>query len=240
MGSKDDELRTDTAERMGSMATAKASAMKHKISGGGTELGGEYSVDPNDLEALVATWPAAPRKTAEKMLEFYGPPNEATPTKLFWYRAGPWRRIVLTSDEVVHNFPTPHTDFLTQYIDYRVPEDKVADLWRFDGSVLVDRTAGEVGARCDAEAYNTLTLNLVHEIVTGARTVDDARELYAETASAFVTGRPAPYAEGLLFEPPTEGTADPDDKMIGAAMTEQMAEKVKDVLSGRGSGVPPI
>jgi hypothetical protein len=67
---------------------------------------------------------------------------------------------VLTADEIVHNFPTAHTDYLTQYVGYRVPREKVSDLVAFDGSLLVDRTAGEIGARCDHEAYNTLTLNL--------------------------------------------------------------------------------
>ncbi len=79
--------------------------------------------------------------------------------------------MVLTADEVVHNFPTPHTDFLTQYVDYPVPAAKASDLLAFDGSVILDRTAGQVGARCDHEAYNTLTLNLAGEIIEGRRTV---------------------------------------------------------------------
>jgi hypothetical protein len=81
----------------------------------------------------------------------------------------------------------------------------------FDGSVIVDRTAGQIGARCDHEAYNTLTLNLAVEIMEGRRTVEDARRLYGDTANAFVLGRDAPYAEGLLFQPPTGETGDADD-----------------------------
>jgi hypothetical protein len=33
-----------------------------------------------------------------------------------------------------------------------------------------------VAARCDSEAANVLGMNVVHEIVTGKRTVDDAKE----------------------------------------------------------------
>ncbi len=51
---------------------------------------------------------------------------------------------------VVHHWPTPHTDFLTQYIDYRVPPEKAHLIAMFDGSILVDRTRGEVAARADA------------------------------------------------------------------------------------------
>ena len=51
---------------------------------------------------------------ARQMLEQYGAPNEATPTKLFWCRNGPWKRSELTSDVVLHNLPTPHSDYLTK------------------------------------------------------------------------------------------------------------------------------
>ena len=45
---------------------------------------------------------------------------------------------------------------------------EVLDLARFDGSVIVERTRGEIGARCDKEEMNYLALNLAHDIVTGA------------------------------------------------------------------------
>ena len=166
------------------------------------------------------------------MLEKYGPPNEATPTKLFWYRNGPWKRTELKSDVVVHHWPTVHTDFLTQYIDYRVPPEKASAIQQFDGSILVDRTAGEVGARCDSEAANVLGLNLVHEIVTGKRTVEDARRISEQNTVAYNLGRDAPYAERLLFEVPQGGTADPDEGHIAGAIAQQTAGKVKDVVTG--------
>ena len=110
-------------------------------------------------------------------MERYGPTNEATQTMLFWYRSGPWKRIVVTHDVVTHNFPAPHSDFLTQYIDYRVPPEMCDEVARFDGSCLVDRTAGEAAARCDSEAANLLTLNLMHDIVIGKTSVEEAREV---------------------------------------------------------------
>ena len=64
----------------------------------------------------------------------------------------PWKRTELTSDAVVHHWPAPHTDFLTQYLDYRVPPEQAHLVAMFDGSILVDRTRGEVAARCDSEA----------------------------------------------------------------------------------------
>lgn len=229
MGANDDTLNTDTNERMGSMATTKMSAIKHKIIGN-TEYGADYTVDPSDVQVLIDDWPKAPKKVAEKLLDHYGQPNEATPTKLFWYNKGPWQRMMLTSDEITHNFPTPHTDFLSQYIKYRVPEGKVSELVSFDGSTLVDRTAGEMGARCDHEPFNILTLNLAHEIIIGKKTIDEAREFFAETASAYVMGRDAPYAEKLLFDVPQGDTADPDERIDAGPMSHQAVKKARDAL----------
>jgi hypothetical protein len=238
MGSEDDSLNVPTHERMAHMATVQGAARRFTAEGaGGAELGQAQSVPLEQARATIESWPESPKKTAEVVLEHYGPPNEATPTKLFWYRKGPWSRMELTADELVHRFPTPHTDFFTQWVDYPVPPEKAAELAAFDGSVIVDRTAGEIAARCDQEAYNVLTLNLAVEIIEGERTVDDARRLYAETAAAYVMGRPAPYAEKLLFTPAHNGAAAyPDDPMIGGAMAHQSVEKLKDAV---GAGKEP-
>lgn len=66
--------------------------------------------------------------------------------------------------------------------------------------------------------------------------MEDARRLYGETANAFVLGRDAPYAEGLLFTPPTAETADPDESIIASGMAHQLKEKVKDAF---GAGETP-
>lgn len=234
MGSRDDNLHLSTGERMASLATSKTSASAIKARHGlAEERGGGTTLSLHEAEAIVADWPEAPRLAARPLFERYGPPHEGTPTKLFWYRVDPWARIELTADEVVHNFPTPHTDYLTQYVDYPVPAARASELVAFDGSVILDRTAGQIGARCDHEAYNTLTLNLAVEIIEGRRSVDDARRFYGETAAAFAMGRDAPYAERLLFHPPAHETGDPDEAIIASHMARQGVQKIKD-LFGRG------
>lgn len=114
--------------------------------------------------------------------------------------------------------------------------EKVSDLVAFDGSVLVDRTTGELGVRCDHEAFTILTVNLAVEIIESRRSVADARELYAETAAVDVMGRDAPYAEKLLFTIPSEDTTDPDESNLAPQMAEQMTERIKDLF---GAGEPP-
>jgi hypothetical protein len=133
-------------------------------------------------------------------------------------------------DELAIHWPAPHTDFLTQYIDYRVPPEQAHLVAMFDGSILVDRTRGEVAARCDSEAANVLGLNMVHELVTGKRTVEEARHISEQSTVAYNLGREAPYAERLLFEVPEGGTEDLDEGHLAGAVLQQAAGKLKDAV----------
>lgn len=223
-----------TGERMRDIGSAMASSMAQKVTGRQErdQSGSEDRLTEGDVEALTSDWPKAPRFAVQQLMKQYGPPNEGTRHLLIWYYNGPWKRTEVTRDEIGHNFPTPHTDFVTNWIDYPVPVDLAAEITRYDGSCLIDRTAGEVGARCDGEAANMVTLNFMHEIVTGKKTVDEARHAYAEQVSAYLMGRPAPYAERLLFDPPKGGTMDPDEGLIAPHMANQMKEKTKDLFFG--------
>jgi hypothetical protein len=166
-------------------------------------------------EVDLRGWPEASRKAGEAMIGKYGRPDEVTPTMLVWHDTGPWKRTVLYKEEVQHTFPKAHTDVLEQFVDYRVPVDKYDELAQYDGSVIAERTRGELSARCDKEEMNFLALNLAHEIATGKRTVEDARRFYARTAAAFMAGQTgSPYVQGLMFSP-QEDTADPDRPVSG-------------------------
>jgi len=224
----------DTGERLATTGRAVAQGIAHKLQGEHeTEDGGRQTVGSAEVERIIEKWPAAQKNVAKQMLAKYGMPNEATPTKLFWYNNGPWKRTMLTSEVVVHNWPTLHSDFLTQTIDYRVPPEKFDLIAQFDGSILLDRTKGEVSARCDSESANVLGLNMVHELVTGKRTVEEARTISTENTVAYNLGRSAPYAEKLLFDVPHGGTEDLDVSMVSGPLAHQLAGKIKDVVTGR-------
>ena len=118
------------------------------------------------------------------------------------------------SEEVQHNFPSPHRDVLEQYIPYRVPVEKCDELAAFDGSVLVDRTKGEMSARCQGEGGNLLALNLANDIVRGTATVEGARKTYAEAMKAAKQGKPPEIMQRLMFEVSRDYTGDPDSAII--------------------------
>ena len=62
-------------------------------------------------------------------------------------------------------------------------------------------TKGKVSVHCDNEGANTLSLNMMHEIVTGKRTPKE-QELSSQKKLLNTLGRPAPYAESFQFELP--------------------------------------
>jgi hypothetical protein len=224
----------DTRERLAT--TGRAVVEGVALQAGGeheTERSAGHMVDRPTALRIVERWPEAPKNVARQMIDKYGPPNEATPTRLFWYRQPPWKRMEVSADPVAHNWPAPHDDFFTQVIDYRVPPEMVHLVAMFDGSILVDRTRGEVWARCDSEAANVLGLNMVHELVTGKRTVEEARETSSQHTVAYNLGRSAPYAERLQFEVPSGGTEDLDEPTIVGPIAQQLAGKVKDVVTGQ-------
>jgi hypothetical protein len=166
-------------------------------------------MNQNVIDQILTHWEGLPQETARQMIKKYGLPYEGTINRLIWHQNGPWKKTEITRYTNPHNFPTPHQDFLEQTVDYRIPVELADEITWFDGSVYIDRTVGEISARCHKEAMNMLSLNLVHDIVTGQRTVADARMFYAKTAEQFAKqNKTSPYTEQLLF-PKQRLTNDP-------------------------------
>ncbi len=167
-------------------------------------------MNPAQMQQMMSNSHPAAREAAMFMMNKYGAPAEMTASMAMWNKTGPWKRTVISAQAVQHNFPGPHPDVMEQVIDYRVPPAMFSALAMYDGSVIVERTKGEMSARCDKEGANFLALNLAHEIATGKRTAEDARRMYAAQIKAMKAGQPAPYTERLLFQPMMGNTADPD------------------------------
>ncbi len=228
----------DPKDRVETVAKTKAGAREEKASPGDESApGAEYGVTQAEVDAIIENWPPAPKKMAQDMVKQYGLPNEATPTLQIWHDSGPWKRTIVTSDETAHDFPTPHTDFISQTISYDVPVEKLAELAKFDGSLLIYRTAGQVTASCDNEAANFLAVNLMHDIVAGKLDAEEARTELGEQQAAWLMNREAPYTEGIRFERPAESeTGYLDEPVMKAPTVRQTVEKVKDVLGGGDRG----
>jgi hypothetical protein len=163
---------------------------------------------------IMQGWPPESREAAQLVVDAHGEPDEVTDTQLIWHDAGPWKRIVASRAFWSHDFPAPHIDCVESVLDYRVPAEAFTPLAQFDGSVICERTAGEVSARCHDEQANFLALNLMHDIVTGEKDVAAAREYYAKEFLDYRRKQPTPYMDGLRFTPPSDSTPDPDSRVL--------------------------
>jgi hypothetical protein len=179
--------------------------------GAGVDLG--PAVGAAQVSATIAAWPRTSREVAQTVIGKYGAPDEATASMLIWHNNGPWKRTIVYRDTVPHSFPMPHPDLLEQVVDYRAPLDRYDELAMYDGSVIVERTKGEMAARCDKEGANFLALNLANEVATGRRTVEEARRFYGEQIRMMMNGQMTSYTSGLMFTPPPSGN-DPDQPIM--------------------------
>lgn len=162
----------------------------------------------------LATWPVERQVLAAHLVTRYGEPQEMTATSLTWHENGPWKRTVLYKDGDLHNFPLPHRDVLWQTINYKVPLNKVVALLTYDGSILIDRTRGELTVHCDSEEANTLIFNIANTIVTGENTVEQAEAYHGQVVEGMRIHEPEEYPQKLLFKSVKTNatTADPAEE----------------------------
>jgi len=168
------------------------------------------------VEELIASWPQGPREAVQSTIETYGQPSEYSASQVIWHDNKPWKRTIISREEVPHDFPSPHKDCLEQFIEYQVPPDKFDELAHYDGSVIVERTKGLMSARCAGESMNFVAINLAHQIITDAMTIEQARARYVELSNAHKDGEHPPETTRFTFNLPTGNTKDPDRAAPGA------------------------
>lgn len=195
------------------VASALAGTPVASASKDSTDSDGSDNTKDDVMEA-ISDWEEKQHKEAKKTTKKYGVPDIVDERRLIWYDADPWKRIEMKRDAVQHCFPTEHPDFFEQFIDYGVPSTVVDELTEFDGSVMVERTTGEMSARCHTEWANFLAINLAHDLITGEKSVKSARQSYAEIAKQKMAGESPEYTQGLQFESPPFKQEDPDIEII--------------------------
>jgi len=185
-----------------SMALAGLLAMLSLAVPGRAQEPGEKGPEAGeDLKAaaVIQDWPVGSRVIARAMIEEYGEPREVSGDYLLWRNNGPWKRTV------VHRVPPAswasrsEAEVLQQFVSYRVPLDKFAELAIFDSRIQADRARSELSFRSDSEKLNFLALNLANDIITGEKDAAQARLFYEQTAGLAQAGKGSPYTDGLRF-----------------------------------------
>ena len=162
------------------------------------------------VQKHAASWPEKTRRLVAQLITKYGTPAEATERQITWYGNGPWKKTTIYKEEVRHNFASTHQDVLEQTVSYKVPVDKIAALVQFNGSVVVNRTRGELSSSADSEELNFLALNVADDVIRGERDVEQARTYYAQIVRAKMIKEPEADLQALELKPATS-TGDPDE-----------------------------
>lgn len=193
-------------------ATGTSVTSASKGSEHGTDSDGDAT--KQEVMEIISDWEQKQQTETEKTMEKYGVPEGITERRLIWYDVDPWKRIEIFKEATLHNFPTPHPDFFEQVIDYHVPPDKADELTEYDGSVMFERTTGELSARCHTEWANFLAINLADAVITDEMSVKEARRAYAQDVIAKMNGETPPRTQGFQFELPEGSQADRDEAII--------------------------
>lgn len=176
----------------------------------------------------ISGWSEASQMVAKQMMEKYGKPNESTAHMLIWYNNAPWKRTTIVNEETKHIFPVDHVDVMEQVIDYKVPPNKFSDLAAYDGSVTVRRTDGEMSAKCDKEGANFLAINLANDVITGKKSVAEARTFYATVITEFaLQNKMSPYMESFQFTVSKGGTNDTDTHGVSEDENQKIITAMK-------------
>jgi len=166
------------------------------------------------LTQLLPFWPKPQRDKVNEFIQKFGLPQEVGMGQVTWFNNGPWKRTTIHRHTVEHDSPTAHNDFVASTIDYKVPTHYFGMLADFDGSLYPDRTAGEVTAKCDLEEMNFMALNIMHDMVTGKKNVQQALDVAVEIEKAFrLHGEKPLYTQGLQFKLGVN-TADPGPQVF--------------------------
>jgi hypothetical protein len=155
-------------------------------------------------ETTIRDWPPLARAQARAMIEKYGEPQAFGPRALVWRRNEPWDVTAVFNHTWVHSEANQDKDFLKQAIGYVVPQDKADELRRFDPRLTFNLDTNELAFQSDSEATNFLALNLADEIITGRRSVENARDFFRKTEALEMSGKSSNYLNGFLFTPTVE------------------------------------
>lgn len=163
------------------------------------------------LQQVTANWNDTARSAAKAMYDKYGAPQEVTTNRLVWHDNRPWKTTAVVNQEVQHNFPVQHNDVLVQTLAIDVPADRYDELAQFDGSIVANRTAGELTVACDKEENNFIALNLAADLVNNRLSLQQARQRLVELVAAAKDGQRPSYATDIRFSLPVSSrTGDPD------------------------------
>lgn len=140
--------------------------------------GPDYGFDTATIEEMLKYWNfEGPKETVMKLTYAFGPPKNISVYDAKWDYIQGFHGVCVKDEEIPHDFPDPHKDWLYSCRKLAVPPALYTPLAEVSGSILIDGTKGLVTARCQMLIKNAVTLGFVEDVVAGK--VEPTPEEYA-------------------------------------------------------------
>lgn len=137
---------------------------------------------------VAENWSRPVREKARRLLVEHGVPSREAADFLEWGEIAEGERVRLRRDGLVE-----------ETVPYAMPAERVGVVGAFGGRLFVDLYHEEVTAISESEEVDRLILNLMHDIVIGAKTRGQAWEKYEWGQQALRWHWPDPYLTQLHF-----------------------------------------
>ena len=99
-----------------------------------------------------------------------------------------WDRVLMLDEQIPHENPGPHVDFLYSWYSLYVPNDKINDVRAVSESITYDPLKRQVMGRCHFMGANAATVLLGKRVATGEMTLDEAKKNYGPLIMKTVKG----------------------------------------------------
>ncbi|MEK7556536.1 MAG: hypothetical protein AAB538_01005 [Patescibacteria group bacterium] len=142
---------------------------------------------------VAESWPAHSRQRARALVAEYGVPQNESSDYLEWDRVEEWQRVRVRRDGLIE-----------ETVPYAVPGERLEKIRAFGGRLFIDMWHQEVTVTGESEEVNRLLLNLMHDILVGAKTPGQAWEKYEWSQRALSWHWPDPYLTHLHFHTDTQ------------------------------------
>jgi uncharacterized protein YceK len=148
---------------------------------------------------LTAGWPTSSMTAAREMIDKYGEPHETTSDSLIWRNVAPFREVIVHRNVYSHRFPLLHQTALEHVVDYKATEDRIQEVLKYNGSIIINRTKGQMSALAENEPMNVLALNLADKVMQGKLTAEQARVTFGKETMDFLNGKKTANTQVLNF-----------------------------------------
>ncbi len=206
-GSQDSSGMQQSGSQGTSGQSGTSGQMNQSNPSGSSTSSSSSMTNQKDAQTVINAWPDATKTAAQSLISKYGQPDTVTEKKLAWHDKDQWAMVAVYRDQVQSTTPSPHKAFISNGVELKVPEAKVAELQRFDRGLVIDQLDGFVVSNGPSEAANTLTLNLVNDIITGKKSVASAKTFYRDTMMKSVAGKSSSYMDSLQFTPKSSSSS---------------------------------